>query len=191
MYDADGCRSRLFGCALTMYATATIAYCYCRCRKARHAGLRCPTDDPGSAGFREGLSGSDAEVGVRRAAAVRHSSWWGSRDRARVKAAQARAVYDRIGRAQDWQFYQDRAVARLLTDRAPPTAHAVFEFGCGTGRLAVRMLEVAPPTARYLGVDVSPVMVGLAANRLAVWGDRALDGPARPGGPRHARTPAG
>ena len=76
-----------------------------------------------------------------------------------MKAAQARAVYDRIGRAQDWQFYENRAVARLLTDFAPQTAHAVFEFGCGTARLAVRMLELLPPTASYLGVDVSPVMV--------------------------------
>ena len=90
-----------------------------------------------------------------------------------MKAAQARAVYDRIGRAQDWQFYENRAVARLLTDFAPQTAHAVFEFGCGTARLAVRMLELLPPTASYLGVDVSPVMVALATNRLAGWGDRA------------------
>ena len=35
------------------------------------------------------------------------------------------------------------------------------------------MLELLPPTASYLGVDVSPVMVALATNRLAGWGDRA------------------
>lgn len=90
-----------------------------------------------------------------------------------VRAAQARAVYDRIGRAQDWQFYEDRAMTRVLTDCAPQTAQAVFEFGCGTGRLAVRMMELLPPTARYLGVDISPVMVALATKRLAAWGDRA------------------
>jgi ubiquinone/menaquinone biosynthesis C-methylase UbiE len=90
-----------------------------------------------------------------------------------LKAAQARAVYDRIGRVQDWQFYEDRATARLLADCAPQTARSVFEFGCGTGRLAARMLELLPPTARYLGVDVSPVMVALATSRLAAWGDRA------------------
>ena len=90
-----------------------------------------------------------------------------------MRPAQARAAYDRIGRIQDWQFYEDRAVAGLLADCSPETAHSVFEFGCGTGRLAVRMLELLPPTARYLGVDVSPVMVGLAASRLAAWGDRA------------------
>ena len=81
--------------------------------------------------------------------------------------AQARVVYDRIGRFHDWQFYEDRAMAQLLADRAPQTAHAVFEFGCGTGRLAARMLELLPPTARYLGVDVSPAMVALATHRLA------------------------
>ena len=90
-----------------------------------------------------------------------------------LRAAQARAVYDRIGRIQDWQFYEDRAVAGLLADCSPETAHSVFELGCGTGRLGARMLELLPPTARYLGVDVSPVMVGLTASRLAVWGDRA------------------
>ncbi len=90
-----------------------------------------------------------------------------------LKSAQARAVYDRIGRVQDWQFYEDRAIAQLLAACALPTAQALFEFGCGTGRLAVQMLELLPPTAHYLGVDVSPVMVALASNRLAAWGDRA------------------
>jgi ubiquinone/menaquinone biosynthesis C-methylase UbiE len=90
-----------------------------------------------------------------------------------LRAAQARAVYDRIGRAQDWQFYEDRAVARLVAECAPQTADAIFEFGCGTGRLAARMLQLLPPTARYLGVDVSPVMHALATDRLAPWGDRA------------------
>ena len=67
----------------------------------------------------------------------------------------------------------NRAITRLLADGALPTAHAVFEFGCGTGRLAVEMLESLPATARYLGVDISPVMVALATNRLAAWSDRA------------------
>lgn len=92
---------------------------------------------------------------------------------AELRAAQARAVYDRIGRVQDWQFYEDRAIASLLANCAPETSHAVFEFGCGTGQLAVQLLEMLPPAARYLGVDVSPVMVGLATDRLAEWGDRA------------------
>ncbi|MCB0940589.1 MAG: class I SAM-dependent methyltransferase [Mycobacterium sp.] len=92
---------------------------------------------------------------------------------AALSAAQARAVYDRIGRVQDWQFYEDRAIARLVADCVPQNAHVIFEFGCGTGRLAANMLRLLPPTARYLGVDVSPVMVGLATDRLAPWGDRA------------------
>ena len=90
-----------------------------------------------------------------------------------MKATQAKAVYDRIGRIQDWQFYEHRALADLLADSALQTAHAVFEFGCGTGMLAARMLELLPPTARYLGMDVSPVMVALATKRIAAWGDRA------------------
>ncbi len=90
-----------------------------------------------------------------------------------MKPEQAKAVYNRIGRMQDWQFYEDRAVAQLLAQSALKTAHAVFEFGCGTGKLAAQILELVPPTAPYLGVDISPVMVDLATRRLAAWGDRA------------------
>jgi SAM-dependent methyltransferase len=50
----------------------------------------------------------------------------------------------------------------------------VFEFGCGTGRFAERILRSElPSTATYRGVDLSPNMVGLARARLAAFGERA------------------
>ena len=89
--------------------------------------------------------------------------------------AQARAFYDRFGRRQDWQaFYEDRAVASLLRHAALDSARSVVELGCGTGRLAARMLRDAlPPDGRYLGVDVSSTMVELARQRLTPWQERA------------------
>ncbi len=86
---------------------------------------------------------------------------------------QARAVYDRIGRAQDWQaFYEDPTADRLLAHAAIGDGAAILEFGCGTGRLASRLLADLPE-AHYLGMDLSPVMIELTRSRLAPFGDRA------------------
>jgi ubiquinone/menaquinone biosynthesis C-methylase UbiE len=50
----------------------------------------------------------------------------------------------------------------------------VFEFGCGTGRFADRLLSrELPPDARYAGVDLSSTMVDLATRRLARFGERS------------------
>jgi SAM-dependent methyltransferase len=89
--------------------------------------------------------------------------------------AQARRVYDRIGRWQDTQpIVERRAVDELLARSAFEQAEAVFEFGCGTGRLAQRLLATRLSAGcRYLGVDVSPTMVRLARGRLTPWRDRA------------------
>ncbi len=88
---------------------------------------------------------------------------------------QARAFYDRFGARQDWQrFYEDAAVEEMLRHMALDEARFVFEFGCGTGRLAEALMrEHLPEHARYLGVDVSATMVALARTRLAPFADRA------------------
>jgi ubiquinone/menaquinone biosynthesis C-methylase UbiE len=88
---------------------------------------------------------------------------------------QARKTYDRIGGFQDRQsFYEDPATDLLVAHGDFASARAVVEIGCGTGRLAARLLrEHLPATATYLGLDVSPVMVGLASERLHPFGDRA------------------
>ena len=87
---------------------------------------------------------------------------------------QARSVYDRIGRVQDWQaFYEDATINRLVANAALAGDQTIFEFGCGTGRLAANLLGTLPPSVNYVGVDISPVMINLATNRLAAWAERA------------------
>ena len=87
---------------------------------------------------------------------------------------QARSVYDRIGRVQDWQgFYEDATTDRLLAHAALAGDQTIFEFGCGTGRLAARLVAEMPASVNYLGVDISPVMINLATSRLAAWAERA------------------
>jgi SAM-dependent methyltransferase len=87
---------------------------------------------------------------------------------------QARTFYDRFGSRQDSQaFYEDRATTLLVDHLELAAARNVFEFGCGTGRFAERLLtERMGPEATYLGVDVSTTMVTLARERLVKYGDR-------------------
>lgn len=88
---------------------------------------------------------------------------------------EARSTYNRIGSLQDTQaFYEDRATDLLLRYGNFESAEALFEFGCGTGRFALRLFEdFLPPNARYRGVDISPKMVALAQERLSPYSSRA------------------
>lgn len=85
----------------------------------------------------------------------------------------AARFYDRFGKKQDLQFYEDVALDRLLATGDFERASTVFELGCGTGRVAARLLrERLPQRARYVGVDVSETMVRLSGERLAPWRER-------------------
>ncbi len=88
---------------------------------------------------------------------------------------EARRVYDRIGSLQDSQaFYEDRATALLVCHGDFGSADAVFEFGCGTGRFALQLLEGSlTPNATYRGINISPEMVRLARQRLERYSQRA------------------
>jgi SAM-dependent methyltransferase len=92
-----------------------------------------------------------------------------------VTHRQASAIYDRIGRWQDTRpLSERRALDALVGQAAFERAASVFEFGCGTGRFAARLLrERLPVGAHYLGADVSPRMVELARAALAPWPERA------------------
>jgi ubiquinone/menaquinone biosynthesis C-methylase UbiE len=92
-----------------------------------------------------------------------------------LTSEQARRVYDRIGRAQDWQrFYEDAATSALVAHAGFDIAHSIVELGCGTGRFAAGLLSRhLPADAGYVGVDLSPRMVALACERLRPWQDRA------------------
>lgn len=87
----------------------------------------------------------------------------------------AKAFYDRFGAKQDWQaFYEDPATADLIAHAEFGEARRVFEFGCGTGRFAERLLDShLPATCTYEAVDISATMFKLARSRLARFGDRA------------------
>lgn len=91
-----------------------------------------------------------------------------------LSPSEARRVYDRVGERQDAQgWYEDEAVDAMVRLGQFEEAERVVEMGCGTGRLAQRLLAAMRPRATYLGTDLSPVMVGLARARLAAFGERA------------------
>ena len=88
---------------------------------------------------------------------------------------EAKEFYDRFGAKQDAQgWYEDPATRALEVMGALHEARSVVEFGCGTGKLAARLLtEVLPSDARYVALDQSTTMVRLAKERLAAWNGRA------------------
>lgn len=92
-----------------------------------------------------------------------------------LSPSEARAFYDGFGRKQDSQgFYEDAALEELLAHAGFERAGRVFEFGCGTGKLAARLFaERLPAHASYVGVDISPVMLGIAGERLVPYASRA------------------
>lgn len=86
-----------------------------------------------------------------------------------------RRVYDRVGAWQDTQaVYEAPAFNALVACGQWGRVGSLFELGCGTGRLAARLLrDGLPANARYTGVDLSPVMVRRARTRLAPYAPRA------------------
>ncbi len=89
--------------------------------------------------------------------------------------AEAKRFYDRLGARLDSQaFYEDPAIDNLIAHADFEHARAVLEFGCGTGRLAERLLSRhLTATSQYLGLDISSTMVSLARTRLYRWADRS------------------
>jgi ubiquinone/menaquinone biosynthesis C-methylase UbiE len=92
-----------------------------------------------------------------------------------LTASEAETYYNRFGKKQDSQgFYEDPALNDMIANAGFQDVGRIFEFGCGTGRFAVRLLkENLPASATYHGCDVSPVMVDLATQRLEKYSDRA------------------
>jgi ubiquinone/menaquinone biosynthesis C-methylase UbiE len=88
---------------------------------------------------------------------------------------QARRFYDEFGARQDRQgWYEDPANAALVAKAGFEQSSSVLELGCGTGRLAATLLaERLPQHCKYLGLDASGTMCGLARARLKAWLPRA------------------
>jgi len=91
-----------------------------------------------------------------------------------LSQTEAKGYYDRFGEKQDSQgFYEDPALEDLIAHAAFHSAKSVFEFGCGTGKFAARLLEKhLPSSSSYLSCDVSPVMVSIAKQRLKQYGEQ-------------------
>ncbi len=85
-----------------------------------------------------------------------------------------RRFYDRLGKGLDSQaFYEDPALDLLIAHGRFGSASHVFDFGCGTGRLAERLLtRVLPLSARLAACDVSARMLAITRARLAPFSDR-------------------
>ena len=92
-----------------------------------------------------------------------------------LTASEAATYYNRFGQKQDSQgFYEDPALNAVIVHAGFQDAERVFEFGCGTGKFASRLLtDYLPASATYLGCDLSSVMVGLASQRLKKYSERA------------------
>jgi len=92
-----------------------------------------------------------------------------------LTVSQAQAYYNWFGKKQDSQgFYENPALDDLVSNANFQSAGRVFEFGCGTGKFAARLLaEQLPSSATYVGCDVSKVMIGLAKERLEAYSERA------------------
>jgi ubiquinone/menaquinone biosynthesis C-methylase UbiE len=88
---------------------------------------------------------------------------------------EAKAFYDKFGHKQDQQgFYEEPALEVLIARASLGDARSVVEFGCGTGRLALELLQHnLPEDARYLGTDISSTMVNIASDRLTPFASRA------------------
>ncbi len=89
--------------------------------------------------------------------------------------SQAQAFYDAFGKKQDAQrFYEDAAPDDLVAHARFEDAANVFEFGCGTGRFAFRLLERhLCASASYTGIDFSRTMTRIAEQRISPYAGRA------------------
>ncbi len=88
---------------------------------------------------------------------------------------EAKEFYDRLGKKQDDQaYYEDPATDKIIEKAELEKAKSVFEFGCGTGRFAQKILQDhLSSSANYHGVDLSSTMIQLSISRLQEFKDRA------------------
>jgi len=92
----------------------------------------------------------------------------------RLTRDQIRDYYVHYGSLQDTQgYYEDGPLSRLIEGGAFQRARSVAEFGCGTGRLANRILTLSPHSS-YIGLDLSQTMLEVTADRLARFDARAI-----------------
>jgi len=87
---------------------------------------------------------------------------------------EAKRFYNSFGEKQDRQFYENVAIDDLIKHSELGKAEKIVEFGCGTGRLASRLLNsVLPVETKYLCVDISEKMISLCQKSIEPFQDRA------------------
>lgn len=87
---------------------------------------------------------------------------------------EARRFYDSFGAKQDKQMYEEAAIRDLLEHAQLERAKKIVEFGCGTGKLAARLLEdIVAEDCQYTGIDLSSTMIDLCRQRTARFSPRA------------------
>ncbi len=91
-----------------------------------------------------------------------------------LTSSKIRDFYDAFGKKQDKQFYEDAAIDHLIEHGEFEKAGYVVEFGCGTGKLASRLLtEILPDDCRYLCLDISQTMISLCRDNTKAFYGRA------------------
>ncbi|WP_038250506.1 class I SAM-dependent methyltransferase [Ghiorsea bivora] len=87
---------------------------------------------------------------------------------------EAQRFYDSFGKKQSKQFYEESAMNNLIELGKFDEAKNIIEFGCGTGKLASRLLKnILSRKCYYLGVDISQTMVALCQKNIEQYSDRA------------------
>ncbi len=78
----------------------------------------------------------------------------------------ARRFYDRLWSRHDWaEAYESRAKARAIELLDLAAGQTVLDVGVGTGREHARLATAVSPSGLAVGIDLSPVMLGLTRAR--------------------------
>ncbi|KAK9822736.1 hypothetical protein WJX74_001520 [Apatococcus lobatus] len=95
-----------------------------------------------------------------------------------ISKTQALSVYERAAKSvrDSESLYGGPATNVLLKAANLGTCKSIFEYGCGAGQLAERILsheQAAAAMPEYLAIDLSPNMVAEASSRLRKFGGQA------------------
>jgi len=86
------------------------------------------------------------------------------RSKVEVKGLEAK-YYDQLMWALTLGGYQ-KIIKRSVRDTGVKKGDTVLEFGCGTGIAAEEFLKIIGPDGKYIGLDISDVMIEKARKKL-------------------------
>ncbi len=89
-----------------------------------------------------------------------------SSERSKVEVSGWEAkYYDQLMWAITLGGYQ-RLIRKSVRDTGARPGDHIVEFGCGTGIAAKEFVKLIGPTGRYVGIDISPIMLEKACKKL-------------------------